>query len=70
MATIEEDSFIQDILESATKRFCASVLSELEALAGGRNESTRRTVLDTANRAKRAIYRGLTGVEVESAHEE
>lgn len=68
MTSIEYDSFLQDILESATKRFCASVLGEIEAFTGQRDEAARRTILDTANRSKRAIFRSLTGIEVESAH--
>jgi hypothetical protein len=70
MASIEFESFIRDVLESATKRFIASVLGDIEAFSGERNAEVRRVVLDTANRSKRAIYTGITGTPVESAHEE
>lgn len=61
---------IQDVLETATRRFIATVLGEYEAFVGGKDKAVSDTVKDTANRSKRILLRQITGVEVESARPE
>jgi hypothetical protein len=59
-----------DVLETATRRYIATVLGEYEAFTGAKNKGISDTVKDTANRSKRILLRQITGVEVESARPE
>lgn len=61
---------INDVLETATRRFIATVLGEYEAYIGGKDKRVSDIVKDTSNRSKRILFRQLTGVEVESARGE
>ena len=62
--------YIEDILETATRRFIATILGGIEDYTGVKDKQRSDTVKDTANRAKRILYRQLTGIEVESARGE
>ena len=61
---------ISDVLETATRRFIATVLNVYEAFTGAKDKLISDTVKDTANRSKRILLRQITGVEVESARSE
>lgn len=69
MADLQTEQFLQDLLESNTKRFIAATLGEIEAFTGRKDARVSQLVKDFSNRSKRALYSALTGVEVESAHE-
>ena len=64
------NAFISDVLETATRRAIATILGENEQYTGVKDKRISDFVKDDLNRAKRIIYRKLTGVEVESAHGE
>lgn len=63
-------AYVEDILETATKRYIATILGNLEDVTGYKDKQRSDTVKDTVNRAKRILYRQLTGIEVEPARGE
>lgn len=66
---IQQENFLAETLEKATKRFIATVLGEMEAFTGEKDHKFSTLVKDFSNRNKRAIYRARTGTEVESPYE-
>ena len=67
---LQTEMFVADILETATRRYIATVLGEIEQETGVKDKKRSDMVKDVANRAKRIIYRQLTGTPVESPHGE
>lgn len=67
---IEAAAFLDDVLDTATRRYIATVLGEIEAYNGEKNKQISDLVKDDVNRCRRIIYRKLTGIEVEPARGE
>lgn len=62
---IEAAPFLSDVLDTATRRYIATVLGEIEAYTQQKNKQISDIVKDDVNRCARIIYRKLTGIEVE-----
>lgn len=62
------EAYLAETLNANTRRCIAATLGDLESHLGHRDERIRRIILDGMNRSMRAIYRQITGTEVESAH--
>lgn len=62
---IESAPFLSDVLDTATRRFIATVLGELESYRGVKDKAVSDLVKDDVNRCRRIVYRKLTGIEVE-----
>lgn len=58
--------YLADVLETATRRFIATTLGELEGYTGEKRKDISDVVKDDANRCKRLILRRLTGMETEA----
>lgn len=66
LVDLETTAFLSDVLDTATRRYIATVLGELEAYTGEKNKAISDIVKDDVNRCRRIVYRKLTGIEVES----
>lgn len=66
LVSLDTAPFLADVLDTATRRFIATVLNELEAYTGVKDKAISDSVKDDANRCRRIVYRKLTGIEVES----
>lgn len=64
------DMFTAQSLERHTKRFIAGVLSDRESFTGAKDKRSAQVVKDFANYSKRIILAKLTGMEVESVHDD
>lgn len=67
---LSADAFLKDVLETATRRFIATVLNEFETYTGEKDKRISGIVKEDANRCKRVIYTHITGTEVEPARPE
>ena len=65
LVDIESAPFLNDVLDTATRRYIATVLGELEAYTGEKNKAISDLVKDDVNRCRRIVFRKLTGIEVE-----
>ena len=66
----ETQAFLYDVMDTATRRYIATLLGEVEAYTGEKNKAISDMVKDDVNRMRRVLSRKLTGIEVESAHPE
>lgn len=64
------DMFTSQSLERHTKRFIAGVLSDIESFTGMKDKRKAQVVKDTANYSKRVMLNKLTGLEIESVHDD
>ena len=67
---LDTSAYFADVLEQATRRAIATILGELESYTGVKDRRISDVVKDDLNRAKRLIYKKVTGAEVESTHKD
>lgn len=65
LVDIEAAPFLNDVLDTATRRYIATVLGELEEYTERKDKAISDLVKDDVNRCRRIIFRKLTGIEVE-----
>lgn len=66
---IQAEVFLAEVLKKANDRQIATILGEMEAFTGVKDKKMSTLVKDFCNRNRRAMYRALTGTEVESPYE-
>lgn len=62
---ITTEKFLAECLEQHSRRYIASLLSDIEAHVGGKDADISRIVKDTVNASKRIMFTRMTKTEVE-----
>jgi len=65
LINIEDIAFLDDLIDTATRRYIATLLGGIEDLTEQKNKVISDIVKDDVNRCARIIHRKLTGIEVE-----